>query len=252
MGTRLAALLLLALGAVALARRAGASTSDIIPTAESASLWPADWPTFWQHLATDEINQPDSFDPIPDWQPYTIESTAPDYSYDERDDSMADWKRNDYPKYATAIRDAERSQGLPQNLLGRVLFQESSFRPEVIEGRERSSAGAVGIAQFMPLTGEDYGLVVYDIPRSPYMSTAQAMGRTMIADYRTNPHRSIAAAAKYLRDLYRQFGTWPLALMAYNWGPGNVRNHQRNAGAYPQPLQTSRYVAQIIADVPVA
>lgn len=138
--------------------------------------------------------------------------------------SGGDWQVNDYPKYAAQISSVEAAQGIPPNLLGRLLYQESAFRPEVISGAVRSSVGAVGIAQFMPATAAELGI-------DP-----------------TNPTQSIAAAGRYLRQLYDQTGSWQLALAAYNWGIGNVLRK----GFSEAPTETRNYVAQITADVPVA
>jgi soluble lytic murein transglycosylase-like protein len=152
---------------------------------------------------------------------------------------MGNYKVNEYPKYASAIRDAEISNNIPRDLLARMLYQESRYRKDVIEGTNRSPKGATGIAQFMPATAGDYGLLQRD-----------AAGN-IVNDLRLDPFASIAAAGRYLAALYRMFGNWRYALMAYNWGPGNVRKHIQGQGA-PQPLETSQYVAQITADVPVA
>lgn len=147
----------------------------------------------------------------------------------------SNWKTNEYPKYASAIRDAEISYNIPQDLLARLLYQESRYRADVISGETRSPVGAIGIAQFMPATAKQYGLIL-------------ANG----TDNRTNPFASIQAAARYLSALHRQFNDWKLALMAYNWGPGNVAKWNQNQSGYPVPMETSTYVAQITADVPVA
>lgn len=143
-------------------------------------------------------------------------------------DTMANWKVNEYPKYANAIREAENRYGIPRDLLGRTLYQESRFRPDIISGEKRSPVGAQGIGQFMPATAAEYGLTD-----------------------RTDPFASIDAAGRYLRDLYRMFGNWQSALMAYNWGPGNVQKYNRGENV-TVPMETSTYVAQITADVPVA
>jgi soluble lytic murein transglycosylase-like protein len=148
------------------------------------------------------------------------------------------YKVNEYPKYAAAIADAETRYGIPTDLLARLLYQESRYRTDIITGEKRSPVGAMGIAQFMPRTGEEYGLVDYS-------------GSTIIADRRTDPFASIDAAGRYLRMLYRMFNNWQSALMAYNWGPGNVAKYNRGE-AITVPLETSQYVAQITADVYVA
>lgn len=121
--------------------------------------------------------------------------------------------------YLDTIKAAEAQQGLPAGLLARVLYQESRFRPDVIHGGP-NSAGAVGIAQIVPKwhPGVDA----------------------------TDPYASIQYAAGYLKDLYNQFGSWTLALAAYNWGPGNVSKY----GLSKAPTETRNYVAQISADVP--
>lgn len=125
--------------------------------------------------------------------------------------------------YADAIRAAEAKWQLPESLLGRVLYQESRFRPDIIEGRTKSSAGAVGIAQFMPATAADLGVDPLD------------------------PFQSIDGAGRYLRQLYNATGSWDRALAAYNWGIDNVQ--RRGLGA--APLETRNYVAEVLADVPV-
>lgn len=125
--------------------------------------------------------------------------------------------------YAEAIRAAEQRYGLPQSLLARQLMAESAYRPDVISGEKISSAGAVGIAQFMPATARDFGID----PRDPY--------------------QSIDAAGKYMRQLFDRFGDWGKALAAYNWGMGNVQRQ----GMARAPAETRKYVASILADVDV-
>lgn len=121
--------------------------------------------------------------------------------------------------YLATIREAEQKHGLPESLLARLLYQESRFRPDIIEGRTVSSAGAVGIAQIVPKwhPGID--------PLDPFASI----------DY----------AAGYLRRLYDQFGEWSLALAAYNWGPGNLARQ----GVENAPRETRDYMTQILSDV---
>lgn len=126
----------------------------------------------------------------------------------------------EYQKWAGVISANGRAYGLPAGLLEALLYRESTYRPDVINGTRRSSAGAAGIAQFTA-------------------ATAQALGVD-----RFNPASSINGAARYLAQLYRQFGSWPLALAAYNWGPGNVRKLQRGI-VKAVPRETSNYVAAL-------
>jgi len=95
------------------------------------------------------------------------------------------------------------------------LFQESGFRPGVI-----SSAGALGIAQFMPETAADRGL-----------------------DNPFDPLQAIPESARLLRDLSRRFGNLGLAAAAYNAGPKRVEDWLTKKGKLPQ--ETQHYVKTI-------
>jgi len=92
---------------------------------------------------------------------------------------------------------------------------ESGFDPTAL-----SPAGAAGIAQFMPATAAAAGL------RDPF-----------------DPDRAVPAAARLLAAHLRAFGSVPLALAAYNAGPGAVRRH----GGVPPYAETRGYVAQVVA-----
>ncbi len=130
--------------------------------------------------------------------------------------------------YTSLFRETEALNRLPFGLLERVAKQESGFRPDVISGKVKSSAGAVGIMQIMPKQHPNV---------NPY-----------------NPRASIKYAGKYLHDLYKEFGTWEYALAAYNWGPGNLRRNLREHILFPSyywPGETKRYTSEILSDVEV-
>lgn len=74
-----------------------------------------------------------------------------------------------------------------------------------------SPKGAEGYWQFMPNTARDHGLRV-----------------NSRVDERHNIEKSTVAAAKYLKSLYREFGSWTLAAAAYNIGEGGLRKQMRN------------------------
>lgn len=124
-------------------------------------------------------------------------------------------------KYASAIATAEQANGIPADLLARLLWQECHYREEIINGTIASPAGALGIAQFMPATARDEGIDPLD------------------------PFQAIQAAARYLARLKRQTGTWTKALAAYNWGIGNVQRK----GLDQAPTETRNYFTEILADV---
>ncbi|MFO7655732.1 MAG: transglycosylase SLT domain-containing protein [Bacteroidales bacterium] len=110
---------------------------------------------------------------------------------------------------------------------------ESALNP-----RAYSRARAVGLWQFMYGTGKLYGLTV-----------------NSHIDERMDPIKSTHAAARFLRDLYKRYGDWTLALAAYNCGPGNVNKAIRRSGGkknywdiyFYLPRETRGYVPAFIA-----
>jgi hypothetical protein len=100
------------------------------------------------------------------------------------------------------------------SLLAAQLLAESNFDPNAV-----SPAGAQGIAQFMPGTAASYGL------RNPFNAAA-----------------AISAQAHLMSDLLRQFRSIPLALAAYNAGPGAVAA----CDCVPPYPETRAYVARIL------
>ena len=110
---------------------------------------------------------------------------------------------------------------------------ESALNPKAV-----SRVGATGLWQFMLATGKQYGLRV-----------------NSLVDDRRDPIRASYAAAHLLRDLFRIFGDWTLAIAAYNCGPANVNKAIRRSGGqrdfwkiYPYlPAETRGYVPAFIA-----
>ncbi len=117
-------------------------------------------------------------------------------------------------RFAPAITRAAQRWSVSAVLLAAQLYAESGFNPFAV-----SPAGAQGIAQFMPGTARGVGLA------DPF-DAAQA----------------IDAQAHLMRDLLRRFGTVPLALAAYNAGPGAVAA----CGCVPAIPETRGYVARIL------
>lgn len=107
-----------------------------------------------------------------------------------------------------------------------------------LEPKAKSSAGAVGLWQFMLATGKRYDLKV-----------------NSLIDERQDPYKSSWAAARYLRDLYKIYRDWNLVIAAYNCGPTNVNKaiHRANGvrdywAIYPYlPSETRGYVPAFIA-----
>lgn len=173
------------------------------------------------------------FDAQPEGTVTYTDVVTEDYIPEDFMQSNGNWKINSYPTYAALIATTETRNGIPTDLLARQLYQESRFLDQYIFGPP-NHAGAQGIAQFELPTALQYGLT-----------------------NRSDPNASIAKAGEYMRDLFRAMGNWQDALMAYDWGIGNVKKWIKagrpptDAHNYP-PVESVNYVAQITADVPVA
>jgi membrane-bound lytic murein transglycosylase D len=136
-------------------------------------------------------------------------------------------------RYREMISRVLHEEGLPQDLI--YLAQaESAFQPLAL-----SRAGARGIWQFVAYRGQEYGL-----------------RHTWWIDERQDPEKATRAAAQHLRDLYKLYGDWYLAMAAYNCGPGNVQKGIERTGyadfweLYKRnvlPRETKNYVPIIIA-----
>jgi membrane-bound lytic murein transglycosylase D len=136
-------------------------------------------------------------------------------------------------RYRGMVERVLNEEGLPQDLI--YLAQaESAFQPQAV-----SRAGARGMWQFMAFSGRKYGLE-----------------KSWWVDERQDPEQATHAAAKYLRDLYEQFGDWYLAMAAYNSGAGTVQRAVERTGyadfweLYRRnvlPTETKNYVPIILA-----
>ena len=130
------------------------------------------------------------------------------------------------------VKEAER-RGMPTELALLPII-ESSYDPAAT-----SSAAAAGLWQFVPSTGRIYGLQ-----------------QTSLYDGRRDVVESTRAAYEFLGSLYNQFGSWELALAAYNAGPGRIQqaiNRNKAAGlptdywSLKLPQETMYYVPRFMA-----
>lgn len=115
-------------------------------------------------------------------------------------------------EYLPMARDAARKHGVPEDLFARLVQQESGWNPSA-----KSHKGALGLAQLMPQTA--------------------AVLRVDPMD----PAENLEGGARYLAQQYRKFGSWRLALAAYNAGPEAVEKY----GGVPPYKETQNYVKVI-------
>jgi hypothetical protein len=118
------------------------------------------------------------------------------------------------------IEAAARANALPLEFFTRIIWQESRFQPDVVGPPTRSGRRAQGIAQFMPGTAAERGLL------DPF-----------------DPVEALPKSAAFLADLRSQLGNLGLAAAAYNAGPQRVRDFL--AGTRGLPAETRKYVLAV-------
>ena len=112
-------------------------------------------------------------------------------------------------KYLSTAQTVAKKHGVPVDLFLRLVQQESGWNPGAV-----SPKGALGLAQLMPGTARNLGV-------DPNV-----------------PGQNLEGGARYLRKMYNRFGTWRLALAAYNAGPEAVAKY----GGVPPYRETKNYV----------
>ncbi|MHB8068819.1 MAG: transglycosylase SLT domain-containing protein [Desulfobaccales bacterium] len=141
-------------------------------------------------------------------------------------------------RYLPMIKEVFQENGLPEDLAYLAMI-ESGFTTNAY-----SPAHACGMWQFIKGTGARYGLAM-----------------DSYVDERRDPEKSTKAAAKYLLDLYKQFGSWYLAAASYNCGEGRVqkelnKSNHKNFWELSDnqclPNETKNYVPQLIAATIIA
>jgi len=132
-------------------------------------------------------------------------------------------------RYFPYIEQQLARAGLPDDLKYLAVAESSLLT------HARSPAGATGYWQFMPRTAD-----------------AKGLRRDRLSDERYSLEHSTAAALRYLRQSFDMFGSWPLAMAAYNCGEKNVKRAiaSQKVNDYYRlklPNETERYVFRIAA-----
>lgn len=130
----------------------------------------------------------------------------------------------------SVLKDVFQNEGVPHNFVW-LAEVESALNPEA-----ESKKGALGLFQLMPETAQRFGLEIFPV------------------DDRKAPQKSAKAAACYLRYLRKEFGSWALALAAYNAGEGRVSRAMKwnDARTFAEvaphlPSETRKYVPRVMA-----
>ncbi len=139
-------------------------------------------------------------------------------------------------KYLPDIRETLRSEGVPQEIAYLPII-ESGFNPRAV-----SKKNAVGLWQFIRPTGLKYGLKI-----------------NYWVDERMHAEKSTLAAARYLSKLFDEFGSWELALAAYNCGEKRVARAIKRTGSTDfwtvskrLPRETRNYIPKFNAALIIA
>jgi hypothetical protein len=168
-----------------------------------------------------DATKPPSHDAKEDAVAMRVEEPARDESVAvDRDDDDDLPITVEIERVCEALADAANAQGLPVGFFARLIWQESRF-----DQWARSPAGAHGVAQFMAPTAAEFGL-----------------------RDRFDPIESVAASARFLRQLRDQFGNLGLAAAAYNAGGGRIRKWLNGQSALPE--ETRNYVNIITGHPP--
>jgi hypothetical protein len=128
-------------------------------------------------------------------------------------EDVPNYRGNYRGAYLAVAKAAASKYDIPEDLFLRLIQQESGWNPNAV-----SPKGATGLAQLMPATARVLGVDIGD------------------------PEQNLDGGARYLRAMYDKFGSWRLALAAYNAGPAAVEQH----GGIPPYAETKAYVIAIL------
>ncbi len=198
--------------------------SDTIPELPKGYI-----PDVYDHLIEDRLQCLQQTIPFP-YHP-SIGKFVKRYLVKDREQTRIFLSRK--ARYFPIFEEALKRHNMPDEI------KYLSIVESALQTRVQSWAAAMGLWQFVPATGKEYGLY-----------------QDFYIDERLDPYEATEAACKYLKMLYGMFGDWHLALAAYNCGQGRVMQAVRRAGGGDKsfwdvynylPGETRAYVPMFIA-----
>lgn len=142
------------------------------------------------------------------------------YKFNAAYDKKKDFRISAELDPVRAVRFEARQQGVPEGLAHAVMMAESGGSQDAA-----SPKGALGLMQLMPDTARGLGVNPKD------------------------PDQNVQGGVRYLKQMLDKYKDKRLALLAYNWGPGNVDSWMRSGGAPDKvPAESVSYVRKVLAN----
>lgn len=188
-----------------------------LTTASDVQTMPAQIQDYIEHMVNDKSRSVDAIaESAEEETPPMVVATLPDISklpaaaitYVD----VTPRPKSEHPLQTKAAEIAA-THAIPPHLFLALVKAESGFNPNAV-----SPKGAIGLTQLMPATAKSLGVDPYD------------------------PEQNLIGGARYLHQQYERFGTWPLALAAYNAGPTRVAK----LGRIPNIVETKAFVARVM------